>query len=199
MKRISFKRPTNHYDERIKQIDEKICELIKQRKEISNNNPGYPPLEYISNWAEKYDLYDELLKSIFASLWNDKIYRVLIEPKEFQGNLPVLKSLEMDNRLFSVISICQYSNSSIVNFNIDWNNTSDSLERQSRHTHFELSISEKYDCRMLSGTGGDGHFHYNFIVSPPLPNDISGIRLVFKEYTPPFMDIPIGEDVIIKL
>lgn len=199
MKRMSFKRPTNHYDERIKQIDEKICELIKQRKEISNNNPGYPPFEYISNWVEKFDLYDELLKSIFASLWDDKIYRPLIEPEGFQRNLPVLKSIEIGNRLFSVVSIRQYSNSSIVNFNIDWDNTSDSSERQSRHTHFELSISEKYDCRMMNGTGGDGHFHYNFIISPPLPDNISGIELVFKEYNPPFTDTSIGHDVIIQL
>ncbi|WML33526.1 hypothetical protein [Clostridium sp. OS1-26] len=48
--------------------------------------------EYISNWAEKFDLYDELLNSIFASLWNDKIYKPLIEPEGFQRNLPVLKS-----------------------------------------------------------------------------------------------------------
>ncbi|APM38520.1 hypothetical protein [Clostridium kluyveri] len=199
MKRISFKRPTNYYDERIKQVDEKICQLIKQRKEISNNNPGYPPLEYIANWAEKYDLYDDLLRLIFASLWNDKIYRPLIEPEGFYRNLPVLKSLEIDNRLFSVVSIRQYSNSSIVNFNIDWNDTSDLSEYQSQHTHFELSISEKYNCRMMNGTGGDGHFHYDFIVSPPLPDNISGVELVFKEYTLPFTDIPIGHDVIIQL
>ena len=199
MKRMPFKRPTNQYDERIKQIDEKICELIKQRKEISNNNPGYPPFEYISNWAEKFDLYEELLKSVFSSLWNEKIYKPLVEPEGFQRNLPVLKSIEINNRLFSVISIRQYSNSSIVNFNIDWDSTYDSSEHQSRHTHFELSIGEKYDCRMMDGTGGGGHFHYNFIVSPSLPDNISGIELIFKEYNPLFRDKPIGYDIVIQL
>jgi hypothetical protein len=46
---MPFKRPTTHYDQRINEIDEQLCKLIKQRKEISNNNPGFPPLEYISN------------------------------------------------------------------------------------------------------------------------------------------------------
>lgn len=199
MKRILFKQPTTHYDERIKQIDEKICELVKQRKEISNNNPGYPPFEYINNWAEKFDLYEELLKSIFGSLWNEKIYRPFVEPEGFQRNLQVLKAIEVDKRLFSVISIGQYSNSSIVNFNIDWDNTSDLSERQQRHTHFELFIDNRYDCRMEDGAGGNGHFHYNFIVSPPLPDNISGVELIFKEYNSPSGDKQIGQDIVMRL
>lgn len=199
MKRVSFRRPTNHYEERIKQIDEKICGLIKQRKEISNNNPGYPPFEYISNWAEKFDLYEDLLKSIFSSLWNDKLYKPLVEPEGFQRNLPVLKSTEVDNKFFSVIYIRQYSNSSIVNFNMDWDNSNDSSEHQSRHTNFELFISNQYDCRLISGTGGDGHFHYNFVVSPRLPDNVSGIELIFKEYNLQLTDIPVGHDIIIQL
>lgn len=198
MRRMTFERPTTHYDERIKQIDEKICELVKQRKEISINNPGYPPFEYITNWAEKFDLYEELLKSIFSSLWNEKMYRPFVEPEGFQRNLPVLKSIEVDNRLFSVISIRQYSNSSIINFNIDWD-TNGLSEPQSRHTYFELFIDERYDCRMADGTGGDGHFHYSFIVSPPLPDNFLGIDLIFKESNLPIGDKQIGHDIVIRL
>mgnify|MGYP006862803183 CR=1 FL=1 len=50
----SFNRPTTHYDEKIYEIDKKICELIKECKDISNNNPGYPPLKYISKWADEF-------------------------------------------------------------------------------------------------------------------------------------------------
>lgn len=199
MKRMLFKRPTTYYDERIKLTDEKICELIKQRKKISNNNSGYPPFEYIAKWAEQFDLYQDLLKSIFGSLCNEKVYRPLVEPEGFCRNLSVLKSIEIDNRLFSVISIRQYSNSSIVNFNIDWANVSDSSERQLRHIHFELVIGEQYDCRMTDSIGGEGHIHYNFIVSPQLPDDVSGIKLIFKEYNSTFTDTPIGHDIVIYL
>ncbi|MBU3217381.1 hypothetical protein LL033_25715 (plasmid) [Clostridium estertheticum] len=199
MKRMSFKRPTNYYDDKINLIDEKICELIKQRKETSNNNPGYPPFEFISNWAEKFDLYEDLLKSIFGSLWNDKTYRPLVEPEGFQSNLQVLKSIEVDNRFFSIIYIRQYSNCSVVNLNIDWDNLSDSSECQSRHTLFQLFISDQYDCRFSSGTGGDEFLHNKFIISPPLPDNISGIKLIFKEYNLPLTDTPIGHDIIIQL
>ena len=199
MKRMRSNRPTTHYDERITQIDETICELIKQRKEISNNNPGYPPFEYITNWAEKFDLYEDLLKSIFGSLWDDKIFKPIVDPEGFQKNLLVLKSVEVESRLFSVIAIRQYSNSSIINFNIDWDSTSDISEHQSRNTNYKLFIDGEYDCRMLDGSGGDGHFHYNFIVSPPLPDNNSGLELIFKEYNFPSVDKQIGQDIIIRL
>ena len=138
MKRMPiFKPPTTHYDERINQIDEKICELIDQRRKISNNNPGYPTFEYITDWAKKFDLYEELLKSIFSSLWNEKMYKPFVEPEDFRRNLPVLKSVEMDNKLFTITYIHQYSNCSIVNFNIDWNNTS-ALARTTVKTTYSL-------------------------------------------------------------
>lgn len=199
MKRMPFKPPTTHYDERIQQVDEKICELIKLRKEISNNNPGYPPFEYITNWAEKFDLYEEMLKLIFGMLWDEKMYKTFVEPEGFQRNLPVLKSIEIDNRLFSVICIRQYSNSSILTFNIDWDNTIDLLEQHPVHTQFQLFINGGYDCSMLNGAGGEGHFHYNFIVTPPLPDNITGFELIFKEYNQPDGDKQIGQDVVIRL
>ena len=199
MKRMPFKRPTTHYDEKIKEIDEQLCELIKQRKEISNDNPGYPPFEYISNWAEKFGLYEDLLKSVFSSLWNEKWYKPSVEPEGFIRNLSVLKSIEIDNRLFSVICIRQYSNCSVVNFNIDWDNTSDSSEDKLRHANFELSIDEQYDCRMLDGAGGEGHLHYNYIVSPQLPENFSGIGLIFQEYDFHSGDKQIGNDIVMRL
>ncbi len=199
MNRISFRRPTEHYDEGIKQIDEKICELIKQRKEISSNNPGYPPFEYITNWGEKFDLYENLLKSIFASLYNENAFKAMVEPEGFIGNLPVLKAIEAEDRFFSITYICQYSNCSVINLNIDWDNTNASAEHKSEHTHFKLFINSQYDCIFNSGTGGDGHHNYKFIVSPALPKDISGIQLIFKEYSMPDMDTPIGKDIIMQL
>lgn len=79
MERLPFERPTKYYDEKIKQVDEKICELISKRKEISKDNPGYPPFEYIVDWAEKFDLYEDFLKSLYhvcgeRKLWTWKKY-----------------------------------------------------------------------------------------------------------------------------
>lgn len=55
MKRMSFEPPTDHYDEQIEAIDEQICNLIKQWKDLSNNNPGFPTKQLITNWAKEYN------------------------------------------------------------------------------------------------------------------------------------------------
>ncbi|MBP1081393.1 MULTISPECIES: hypothetical protein [Bacillus] len=88
--KIPFERPTDHYDERILSINEQICALLKQRKEISNNNPGFPPLEEISRWAEEYGHYEELLRSIFLTLMDEDEFRPVVEPKDFRKYIPVL-------------------------------------------------------------------------------------------------------------
>ncbi|EHI96754.1 hypothetical protein CDLVIII_0011 [Clostridium sp. DL-VIII] len=199
MELSEFRRPTNHYDERAKRIDEKICELINHRKEVSDNNPGYPPFEYISDWAEKFDLYEEFLKRIFGSMWNEKIYKPLVKPEGFQKNLLVSKLIEIDNKVFSIASIRQYSNSSVIAFNIDWDNTNNSTRSHLDHTHFEISINEQYDCRVMNWSSTDNHSHYNFVVSPPLPANPSGIQLIFKEYKIPLRDGQIGDDIVFTL
>lgn len=48
---MPFEPPTGYYDERLITIDEQICSLLKQRKDISDNNPGFPSDDVISNWA----------------------------------------------------------------------------------------------------------------------------------------------------
>lgn len=177
-----FIRPTEHYDEKVSAIDEQICNLIKQRKEISNNNPGFPPFETIAGWAEKYDLYEDLLKSIFGSLWHEDVYKPTVEPEGFQKNVRVLKTIEVENKLYSVVSMRQYTNASIINFNIDWDCTLDSSEDASMHMHYELFIHEDYDCRVIDGSGSSGHCHNNFLVFPRLPDDLSGINLTLTSY-----------------
>ena len=163
MKHIPFEQPTNHYDERISPIDEQICSLIKQRKDISNNNPGFPPLKYITNWATKYGLYEELLKNIFGELKNEEMFKPIVEPNGFQKHLPVLKSVEKGNYLYSVIFIRQYVNASVVNFNINWDGMSDEIDhRIHRHTFWELFLDEQYDCRVTGGGGSEGQFHLRF-------------------------------------
>ncbi|TDK61809.1 hypothetical protein E2K98_13070 [Bacillus salipaludis] len=200
MKRMPFERPTEHYDERLIPIDEQICSLLKQRKDISNNNPGFPPLEDISKWAEKFDLYEDLLRSIFGVLENDDHFRPQVEPTDFKKYLPVSKSVEKEQCLYSVTFIRQYANASVINFNIDWEPEEEpSRDRFHRHSFWELSLGEEYDCRITGGGGNNGHMNYNFIVSPPLPDEISGLDLVFRENQTPFKGKPTGFEVVIHI
>jgi hypothetical protein len=195
MKQIPYERPTEHYDERLYPIDEQLCSLLKQRKDRSNNNPGFPPLEDISKWAEKYDLYEDLLRSIFGVLINDDHFRPQVEPTNFQKFIPVLKSVEKEQCIYSITFIRQYANASVVNFNIDW----ESEEEDRFNSFWELWIGEEYDCRETGGGGTERHINYNFVVSPPLPDDISGLNFIFREKETPFKGNPTGLEITMHI
>lgn len=36
-------------------------------------------------------------------------------------------------------------------------------------------------------------------MSPALPDNVSGLDLIFKEYNPPYRDKQIGQDIVIQL
>ncbi|WP_052737745.1 hypothetical protein [Bacillus sp. SA1-12] len=67
------------------------------------------------------------------------------------------------------------------------------------HITFELFVGEQYDCRLERAGGSTGYYTCNFIVSPPLPDDISKMDLVFKEYSDPFREKPTGLEIIINI
>ncbi|MDD9271899.1 hypothetical protein ACFPES_33210 [Paenibacillus sp. GCM10023248] len=196
MKRMPFERPTEYYDERLLPIDEQICELLKQRKEISNNNPGYPQFEYIEKWAIAFDLYEDYLKSVFHVLRNEEQFKPTIEPIGFRKHVPILKSKVNEEFIYTVTSMRQYSNASIITFNIDWDVKSDHSLKLNKT--FVLHLGENYHCRMDSGGGSSGHLSFNYIVSPALPDDISGIDFIFREIGVPLKDNPAGNEVVFQ-
>ena len=190
MEQIPFEPPTDYYDERIVTIDEQICQLINQRKELSNNNPGFPTKQYIADWSKKYNFYETFLDSVFANFFYEDVHKPVVEPKGFRNNIPILKSFERNDDFYSITFMRQYENASIVHLNIDGNSTDNISEWQQREdTHFELSIKGtdvQYDCRNEGGGGSMGNQTFRFLISPALPDDTSKYELVFKEYEAPF-------------
>lgn len=180
-------------------IDEQICKLLKQRKEISCNNPGYPKFEYIEKWANSFDLYDDYLKSVFHVLRNEEHYKPIVEPLGFRKHVPILEAKEHEEFLYTLTSMRQYSNASVITFNIDWDVMSDHSLHSNKTRHFDLHLGGIYSCRMDSGGGSSGHFSFNYVVSPALPDDISGMGFVFKESNTPLKDKSTGYEIIFHI
>ena len=120
---------------------------------------------------------------------NEEIYKPVVKPQGFIKNIPILKSFEKDDLFYSITFIRQYKNASVVHLLIDGEDFDEIPDMFEEHTFFELSINNdttEYDCRNDGGGGSRGHMSYTYIVSPPLPDDISNTKLVFKEYKTPF-------------
>ncbi|WP_078394755.1 hypothetical protein [Shouchella patagoniensis] len=187
----AFTPPVDYYDESIKEIDEKICSLIRERKNRTNDDPGFPTQSLIGKWATKYRFYDGYLNDLFVTLLNEDMHKPIIEPKEYLKNVPVMKSFEKDGLFYAVTFIRQYQNASIVYFTIDkeHSNRNHDPHTYEEFRHFILSIKEgktDYDCALRSGNGSDGHMSYSFIVSPPLPVHETEMELIFSEVDFPY-------------
>lgn len=160
-------------------------------------------IQTISSLSEKYDLYEDLLIHIFETLRNDEYLRPRVEPNRFRKHLPILKSVELDDHMYTITFIRQYENASVVHFHIDWEEENDdemihNLHHHNRH-YWELQIGEDYDCRKEGGSGSTGHYTNTFIVSPPLPDNPSGLSLVFKEENAYYKGDPAGLEIRIDL
>lgn len=198
MEQMPYEPPTTHYDERIIKIDEKICELIRERSNLSDNNPGYPPFKYITKWAEKFGFYEDFLKSLFGALFHEKDYKPRIIPEVFQKNIPIVKYVEKDNRIYSILCLRQYSNCSIVDLNIDWYRNDDSEDKQI-YKHFKVVLTPEYQVQDECGSGSRDHFTHKFLIYPALPDNIKNFDFVFKEYNRKNSTEPTGLEIVIHI
>ncbi|NQX45694.1 hypothetical protein HQN87_10160 [Paenibacillus tritici] len=196
MRLLPFERPTEHYDERIVEIDKEICSLIQQRKDVSDDNPGYPPFEYISEWSETFELYEDFLKVLFATMMNEKQFKPRVEPSGFRKHIEILRSVEKDERFYTLTSLRQYSNASVLVLNIDWDEQPDNVPNSHQHTHYELFINEQYDSRMTSGASSSDHASYKYVVTPPLPDDISELQFRFGPYNHSFKKAESEDEIV---
>lgn len=177
---MPFRPPTDYYCESLAPIDEQICALLAKRKEISEDNPGFPHLDSISAWSQQYGLNEDMMLSIFGTMYNERRFLVHVEPTGFLKFVPILKSVEIDGVSYAVTHMKQYRNASVVYIEMEVN-TVEPFVRLG-HAGFELSISPEYQCRSHSGCGQSKGMQHSFVVTPPLPDDVTGVefRLTIK-------------------
>lgn len=101
----------------------------------------------------------------------------------------MLKSTEKDGFFYTVTFIRQYENASVVNLTIDaevFENQMeemmhDQLYKQIDTLIVEDSVGTQYTCRNNGGGGFSGHVAYQYIITPPLRDNLTGVKLIFKE------------------
>ncbi|MFA9560583.1 hypothetical protein ACERII_25105 [Evansella sp. AB-rgal1] len=198
MRSMLFQPPTDHYDLKVAPIDEKICELMKERKELADNKPGFPHNKFIQTWASKYGFYEEQLQAIFNTLYDEEMFKPRVEPNGFRKYIPVTFSTEKNGCFYTVPFIRQYENASVVELSMYWDQPDHTVIDDRIDSFFQLHIDD-FECYNVGGGGASGHSTQSFIISPPLPDE-SNIELVFKEYSVPIRwGEPTGFEIVVKL
>jgi hypothetical protein len=186
---MPFNPPADYYCEELAPLDEQICELLAKRKELSNNNPGFPYLDRISEWSQKYELNEDWLRRIFTIYMRlEDLFLPPAEPAGFIKFVPILKSVEINNMMYAVTHMKQYSNASVVYIETEFNTSEPYL--RIGHASFELFISPEYQCRQSSGCGHGKGVQHSFIVTPPLPDDVTEIEFCLSVKPFPEPEIP---------
>ncbi|MDG0789701.1 hypothetical protein OMP38_01695 [Cohnella ginsengisoli] len=127
---------------------------------------------------------------MFGLLMNESVFRPVVEPEGFRKFIPVLLSQELGGELYTLASVRQYVNASAVTLHIDASEASPSLEMHIR-TFYELKVGADYDCRRSDGGSSGSHLFQEYIVSPALPDDLTGVTFHFNAYAKPFKIEPI--------
>ncbi|HVJ50207.1 hypothetical protein [Desulfitobacterium sp.] len=184
--RMPFRPPTDYYCEELASIDEQICGLLAKRKELSNNNPGFPHLDRISAWSQQYGLNEDMILRLFGYMYSEHQFVPLVEPAGFLKFVPILKSAKIDGVFYAVTHMKQYSNASVVFVETEVNTEEPYLRLG--HASFELFISSKYQCRLDSGCGQKKGMQHSFVVIPPLPDEVDGLE--FRLTVKPHREVP---------
>lgn len=162
-------------------IDEQLCQLINKRKAMAFSAARTDEKER-AYLAEKYQFQEAFLEAFFDLLENEEHYTPEVQPLHFKQYLPVLKAVEKEQVLYSVMYIRQYENISVVPLNIDWTASPTSPEFFFNYD-FKLTIEPaSYHCRLSSGGGSESTATSFFTVEPALPEDLKDIKLHFTGY-----------------
>ncbi|WP_339278897.1 hypothetical protein NYE40_20940 [Paenibacillus sp. FSL W8-1187] len=185
MKRMPFKRPTEDYDRRLLELDERLCGLIGERKRIAGTEPGFPPAADLSAWAKASDLQEDYVNALFSFLMtDDEDYRPAIEPEGYRRMLVMSQSVVAGDTVFTLSAIRQYENASVITLLGDDEPVPSELPWGERDRWFrcELHIEGPHRVRFDGGGSSNHSLMWRYVVTPALPDEAPGQRLVFRPY-----------------
>ncbi len=205
MNMMPYEHPDGYYDERLLPIDEQICELMQRRKELTHGNPGEPHKAALEEWAEKYGFYEQFLYSVFNTMNAEAIYKPRVKPENFRQQIPVMRSAEQEGVFYLIATMRQYENASVVVLSADWEELDllpEDFDHPRRRSYKQLALQirggKAYDCREDSGVGTLGKMSQNYIISPSLPDDLSGIEFCVQAYDGLRNAKTVGPEVVLK-
>lgn len=162
----------------IKEIDKQICALLQERKIRSEGNPGIPSDVVLKEWADQFQLEEEMLYSIFFTAYNEEMFKPVAVPTRYEKSIPLQKWYEKDAIIYSIASMQQYENASVLVMQTTWD---ESRYKDDRPIFTTLDLGSSYQVTATDGVGSSGTKIERFVVFPRLPDDLSTIKISVKE------------------
>ncbi|CQR52313.1 hypothetical protein [Paenibacillus riograndensis] len=195
--RVPIRGMQNVYNDEAKQIDEQILELFRQRKAVSGGKGLFPDTETIEEWATRFELQPDEITFILSSLNEARPRRKFWEePGVLRGVLPIMQTTLQDDVEYTLTHALQHEKLSIVTLEIKY--LKETVGQVSINPLLTLAVvgDTDYEIDGYGARGGGAHFHMQFMVWPPLPEDLSFVEFSLVPASNRFM-CPIREEVFL--
>ncbi|GAF15100.1 hypothetical protein JCM19046_137 [Bacillus sp. JCM 19046] len=165
------------YHPQIQDIDEQICALLQKRKQQSAGNPGIPTDVLLEKWADQYQLEEDMLYSIFYASNSEKDFKPVVVPKNYQKTIPVHKWHEENGVIYSISTVQQYTNASVMVLQTIWDNN----RYEETPTYTMIDLGSSFQVVKTDGVGSSGTKTERFVITPPLTDDLPAIKVTVKQ------------------
>ncbi|MEK8211186.1 hypothetical protein [Paenibacillus sp. FSL L8-0463] len=164
----------NDYNDEARVIDEQILRLVQQRKALSGGRGLFPEEEAMNQLAAESGLEVSEISLILSNLNEARPRRHFWdEPGPLLGVLAIMKTTLDGDFEYMLTHSMQYEKLSIVTLEIKC--LKEMVERVHINPMLKLAVLSEtsYEVENHGANGGGAHVHMQFMISPPLPEDLS--------------------------
>lgn len=195
--RMPIRGMQNEYNDEAKRVDEQILELYRQRKAVSGGKNLFPDTEMVERWSAQLGLEASEIRFILSNLNEARPRRHFWEePGALLGVLPIMKTTLQEDAEYTLTHAMQHEKLSIVTLEIRY--LKETVGHVNVNAELMLAVvgDTDYEIDGHGAHGGGAHLQMQFMVSPPLPEEISSVEFSLVPGSNRFMR-SIREEVIL--
>ncbi|WP_040952062.1 hypothetical protein [Gorillibacterium massiliense] len=166
----------NEYNQTIKEIDERIIELISLRRTKVEGRRYYPSIEQIAEWSTRFELDESQIHYIMQSLQDQIRLDFPDELGELNNVLSIMKKSVAESCEYTLTHAMQYEKASIVFVEIKLLDNSQGEVHLKPNLFLHIINNQQYSVRRHGSRGGGAQTEMQFMVIPPLPENLENLE-----------------------
>ncbi|RED66147.1 hypothetical protein [Cohnella lupini] len=171
-----LRRIPNEYDETIKEMDEKIIDLITSHRSLTQGRRFFPSIEQIKEWSLRFQMDESQISFLIHNLQDQVRPLIPDELGELQNVISIMKKSIVEFCEYTLTHSMQYKNVSIVFVDIRLQNADEREVHLKPNLLLEIISDQQFVVRRYGSRGGGAQTEMQFIISPPIPESLVNLE-----------------------